>query len=286
MFRTISLFLLSLFTFQTVQAQVTASYNGKSFGACEVVRASIGNSGETMIFSLSEIDTDGGGLEADNIDLPPFYQLLIEVKLPDGLPFPITAERENQVTISLSGLQESAEENALFESQMSATDFSGREAAADAAQGEKQSIEEQSRAIAMKMASGEMSPEEGSKAMEAIVAKAEALINSVPEAPDFEELAERAIYGIVFYDTRELTQAQPIRGQLTITKFTETEFVANFSGQQMVECLTRRAATSPEKEAECGQAQSSILPKYSVLREEPINFTVNVKLKVFADYRK
>ncbi|MEL6359230.1 MAG: hypothetical protein AAFQ01_04750 [Bacteroidota bacterium] len=106
-----------------LKAQVNVNYGNASFGACEVVEAAIGNSGQTLFLDISEIDGDNPELLSDNAERPEFYHLLLEVELPAGLPFPITSELENEVTVSLSGLSEGLQENAFLESQFEARDF-------------------------------------------------------------------------------------------------------------------------------------------------------------------
>ncbi|MEM8583291.1 MAG: hypothetical protein AAGF87_03425 [Bacteroidota bacterium] len=283
-----SFHLILLFIFSglvSVHAQVSVSYGDAVFGSCEIVRAGIGNTGESLSLVISEINMDRPELLSDNIDAPDNYQLILEVSLPDGVPFPITSELRNQLTIDKSSIRHGMEDQAYFEAQMAANadQFRVREQAAAAAQDDKASIEERSREIAMKMQSGEISIEEGTNQLEAIMQEANTLIASIPEEPEIDDLAEPALYSIIFSDQRDDTESKPIEGQLLISKFTETEFVATFTGRHVVECYSARAvATSGD---ECTQVESALMPGTEVLTEGDISISIHVQLKEFNDHR-
>ncbi|MEM6398350.1 MAG: hypothetical protein AAF741_18505 [Bacteroidota bacterium] len=266
-------------------AQVNVTYNGTSFGACEIVKAGIGNTGESLSLIVSEINMDQPELQSDNVEAPENYQLLLEVSLPEGVPFPITAERKNQLTIGKSSIQHGIDDNQYFNDQMAANadQFEARAAAGRAAQDDKQSIEERTKAIVAKMQSGELSVEEATKQLEVIMQEADALIEAIPDQPDIEDLEEPALYSILFSDTRENVESQAVVGQLHISRFTETEFVATFTGQHVVECYNKRAVAATG--SECSQVESSLMPGSDVLREEDVRISINVKLKEFNDFR-
>ncbi|MEO0788515.1 MAG: hypothetical protein AAFY36_07640 [Bacteroidota bacterium] len=268
-----------------LKAQVNVNYGSASFGACEVVEAAIGNSGQTLFLDISEIDGDNPELLSENTERPEFYHLLLEVELPAGLPFPITSELENEVTVSLSGLSAGLQENAFLESQLEARDFESQRAARAAATHSTATLEERMREVAMKMATGELSPEEGGRQIEALSQQAESIISSVPGVPDFEEMEDRANYSIIFYDHKENIAYQPFEGQLHISRFTETEFVATYTGTHVAQCQEVRQINASDNADECNQLRSSILPETMVYAEGPVSLSIQVKLKEFNDYR-
>lgn len=277
--RTLLLLTMLLAAHYLALGQLEVHYGGKNFGPSEVIEAQVGNDGQSLSFIVSEIDTDV--MSIPDSGLPEFYQLLVDVDLIESLPFPITAAKGNQLTVALSRIKAQIENDAYVNEQI---DSAAATQEASAAHIDTRSIEERAQEIALKMQNGELSYEEGSKQIEALSQAALEQVEAI-ETPEITDLPERSTFEVVYFDTRLNTRSTVISGRLRIIEFTETSFIAELNGQQMVECLEVRSAAAPENATECSQATSSLLPDVTVLSEGPVSMRIKVRLKRFTDNR-
>lgn len=271
--------LLTIFLsqFSILHSQIT--FGNKSFGTCEIVEAQLGNDGLSMSFEASEVNTLTMVI-GDDGSTPDFYQLLLNIVLTEPIPFPITASRGNQVSIPLSNIRAGLDEEAFMRSQVqSMGSVSAPQMSMDPA-----ALEAKMKDIAMKMQSGEITMEEGSKQIEALSNQALQEIETM-EIPEFEEMESRSTYALALFDTRDQTMSTAFDGTFVIETFTETEFVASFNGMQMVECREKRVVISEEEKTKCRKVRSSILPDSYVLEESPVRVKINARLKSFLDNR-
>lgn len=292
------LFSFFLFSFISMSAQQTVNYNGKIFGDCETIEASLGSSGETLSLFIAEHELRAGyggkyertygTAEADNlINVPKGYTLILDVDFKQRFKFPI--EEKDSIYLQLSKMQLDLKEKEFMQSTM-ATIKNGESARAAEAKKMKQkskSIEEQAKEIAEQMKAGKISPEEAGKKLEALQKNITAMIdNSSIESMAIERPEEPTNYFINFVDTKELTESNIFSGTLRIIRFNKNEFVAElYTGKEIVECLEKRAASSQEAEKKCKETASSLFSDMYILSEGNAKISINVKLKKFQDFR-
>jgi hypothetical protein len=291
------IFLVCFLFVQQVWSQQTVRYGEKTFGDCETIEALIGTYGETFTIYIAEhelrpgyggkYERSGGSIAGGDFieNMPKGYDIGIEVFFANGVKFPIRPEDEMEIDLSriVNGL---GDHNQLSD-QIDKVDKGAMESEAKALTTKKLSAEEQARLIAEQLQQGKITPDEAMKKMEAIQNEMLAAVdNSGLANVSFEEPEERSNYSIQFMDTKEQILARPLTGKLRIIRFDENVFEASFTGQHHVKCRERRAAVSPEEEAKCGSLKSKILPDTKVLEEGAVNFSINVNLKKFEDFRE
>lgn len=289
-------FIAFLVILQTNSALAQTTYDSKTFGDCEVIEAAVGNSGEQFSIYIAEHELRSGyggayersrgrNAEEDNLnDVPPNKEIIIEVVVPGGLKFPIVPEDTFQIAYSTIQY-----ELGLYQETKAAADAINQpalDAEVNRLNNQKGDIESQARDIAMKMASGQISYEEGQKQIEALTNAATAMIDNadLPETPDIGN-ENPTTHNIVFSDTGEGIEANLFSGTLEVIRFNEKVFEARFTGQHMVGCLEKRAARSKEAEDECRRRNSSLVQGTKLLDEGPVSFTIKVDLKKFEDFR-
>ncbi|MEM6725271.1 MAG: hypothetical protein AAF598_14620 [Bacteroidota bacterium] len=293
---TATLFIAFLFLVSTNSAFAQTTYDSKTFGDCEVIEAALGNSGTQFSIYIAEHELRSGyggayersrgrNAEEDNLDdLPPNKEIIIEVMVPGGLKFPIVPE--DTFRIAYSTIQH---ELGLYQETKAAADAINQpalDAEVNQLNNQKVDIESQARDIAMKMASGQISYEEGQKQIEALTNAATALIDNadLPGTPDIGN-EDPTTHNIVFTDSGEGIEANIFSGTLEVIRFNEAVFEARFTGQHMVGCLEKRAARSKEAQEDCQRRNSSLVQGTKVLDEGSVSFTIKVDLKKFDDFR-
>ncbi|MEM6725298.1 MAG: hypothetical protein AAF598_14755, partial [Bacteroidota bacterium] len=282
-----------LFTCSFAIAQTT--YDGKTFGKCEVTEAALGNTGQQLSFYIAEHELRAGyggayersrgrNAEQDNLnDVPTGYGLIIEVNFDHTLQFPI--EPKDSVSIAYSDVQFELQQYLETKALAKQYDCIQDSQQLKDLESKTESIEDQARAIAMQMANGSISQEEGMKKIEALTnAALNAVEEEMPTMPNVEE-KDPTRYSIVFTDTKEKIEGLVFSGTLNIIRFNEEVFEAEFSGQHMVSCLEKRAASSKEEEEICRSKTSNFLPDTQLLEEGPVRFTIKANLIKFDDFR-
>ena len=131
-----------------------------------------------------------------------------------------------------------------------------------------------------------MSPEEAMMQIDQLTQGIDQMMEESPVLNmEVEEVQDRDQYWITFIDTHTMQTHQVFSGTLNIHTFNENEFVATLSGQEMVECLGKRASTSAENEEECGSTNFSLIPGMKILKEGPAKLSINAKIERFDDHR-
>ncbi|BAO75177.1 hypothetical protein WPG_0947 [Winogradskyella sp. PG-2] len=279
-----------------LSAQQNVTYNGKTFKPAEVIETQIGNSGETLSFTISEIDMSPNGDWAKKIselqrqgktynpkDAPRPLYLSLSVDFKRRFKFPIA--EEDSVSINVSYVKESMLENEFNEeevnkmnSAVSKTDISGLKS-------DKKSVEEEVKKISKLMQEGKLSPDEAMKKIEALTQPMlNTLENSVIMNQETEEFKEnRSTYNILFGDSAGNTESIPYKGTLHIIEFNSKRLRAYFKGTHFVECTD--VARANDKSKPCEKVETGLFPNHKVFRVEDISITIDTNFKTFYDNR-
>ncbi|WP_299523292.1 hypothetical protein [Winogradskyella sp.] len=276
----ICLSLISLYA----QQQVIA--NGNVFSTdLEVVEAQISN--ETISLAIHEIDKRDPKFQTDNCtNCPDGKSLILDVDFKRGFKFPI--EETDSVYLRVSNLQEG-----LAEYEFNSNELSQYENARDKAEEVKlknnaEAIKEKGALIAKQLQEGKISPQEAEKQLMALMEpQLSALDNSttMKNIDNIDEYKERSVYSIYFYNDKTLTDTNTFSGYLYIKRFNETEFVAEYRGDVIEECVEKRAASSQEEEQKCKSKNSQYLPDGKVLNEGSGTILIKVNIKTFLNNR-
>lgn len=288
-----------VFSFFSLSAQQTITYNNTTFGNCETIEASLGSSGETLSLFIAEHELRAGyggkyertyGMtpEADNLDnIPKGYTLILDVNFTRNFKFPI--EEKDSIYLNLSKMQLDLKEKEFMQNTMEnmQNGKDGRNAKVKTVQQKKKSIEERTKVIVEQMKAGKLSPTEASKKLEALQNDITTTIdNSSLENMAIERPKESTNYFVNFINTKDLTESRIFSGTLHIIRFNKEEFVAElYTGKEIIQCLEKRAAGSQKAEKKCKEIASTLFPDKYVLSEGNAKITINVKLKKFHDFR-
>lgn len=291
----VTFFAIVLFsTLMMLSAQQNITYNGKTFKPAEVIETQIGNSGETLSFTISEIDMSPNGDWAKKIlelqrqgkryspeDAPQPLSLLLSIDFKRKFKFPIT--EDDSVYINVSYVKESILENEFNEEEVnkmnsvvSKTDISGLKS-------DKKSVEEEAKKISKLMQEGKLSPDEAMKKIEALT---QPMLNTLEnsaimnqETKEFKE--NRSTYNILFGDSAANTESIPYKGTLHIIEFNSKRLRANFKGIHFVECTDVKRANDPSKP--CKKVKTGLYPDHEVLKVENVSIKIDITFKVFLD---
>jgi len=284
MIRFILLTISNLFIAHFLSAQNIIKVDSEIFGNCEVIEAQV--SDKSLIVNISEYNmTDFNFENLPNLDQQALV-LSIEVANIRGLSFPISPT--DNFKVSLSGLQSRLAENKFQIDQVNNQKINAAKLKeeAEGLNSEKKSVEEQSREISQQLMDGKITPDEAAKRIEALssglLAKVE---NSEELNNETQEFDEKTSYTISFYNLEALEHTRLVDGVLNIKVFNEKEFIAEFKGRSVTECLERRSTSSLEEKEKCGSVNSTLLPDTKVLREQQIQGSVNITIKRFEDNR-
>ncbi|MEM6686993.1 MAG: hypothetical protein AAF617_14525 [Bacteroidota bacterium] len=283
----------------SLSAQQTVTISNKTFGACETIEASIGNTGERLSVFIAEHElragyggkyerTRGMAAEADNLDdIPKGYTLLLDVDFTRKFKFPI--EAKDSVFVTLSNMQLDQRSQQLMQQQMSAqkNKMSAASQEIKTMQQQSKSLEAKAKEIAKQMKAGKISQQEASQKLMALQNQIENMVdNSSVINQHIEEPEDEQNYAINIVDTKLATEANVYSGTLHIIRFNKNEFVAKlYNGQEIVGCLEKRSASSQSEEKKCKSLKSSLFPGLFVLEESNTTMNINVKLKKFEDFR-
>ncbi|MTB50085.1 hypothetical protein [Lewinella sp. W8] len=276
-----------LFTSTTLRAQ-SIQYGGKSFTKFEVLEGSVGTDGKHISVYLAEyaLPTEAGDIvKGDNLEgVPDGYYLQLEVNFPDGVKFPILPEDE--VLIETSDQQANLAEEALLRGQMAEYDEEKGAREAGAMRMNAEEIAAKTKEISRKMQSGELSPDEAVRQIEALT---QPLLEQVEASEaanlSIEEYVAPATFAIKLMDTKNLTSSTIFSGRLSVTRFDENAFEASLNGEHVVECMERLTASSAANEARCRGVESDYVPGLKVMSEGTISVRIKVPLKEFNDWR-
>lgn len=264
-------------------------YGGKNFTNFAVLEGSIGDAGKHLEVYLAEhalpSDNANALTAGDNLKgVPDGYYLQLEVSFPDGVKFPILPEDE--VLIETSDLEANVAEEANAREQFMEYDQEKVEQETKTLRASSRDVAAKTKEITKKMQSGELSPEEAVKQIQALT---QPLSDQVEESTasnlNFEEMEAGATFSIKLLDTKNLTESTIVSGRLFITRFDENTFEALLNGEHVVECMERLAASSAANEARCSGFESGYVKGLRVMSEGTISININVPIKSFNDGR-
>lgn len=284
--------LLFVLLSQTVIAQGRTMFNGKNFGGCEVIEASVSKDKLTVYIAQHELregyngkfERSGGRLNVDNNKLPNTLEFLLEIEFKNGVKFPI--EAKDSVYINLSAVKKGYDDNKNMMGQIKSKDFARVERERKSFQGRKKGMQEKMKALTKKFQEGKISADEFGKKLkelsDPLLKQAE---SSYTNSIRFTEADDATMYSIYFTDTYELLESKAFSGMLHVERFNEKEFVASFNGIHLVDCLEKRAAKSREEEKKCKSKRSNFMKEFFVFKEGEVKGMIDVRLKKFEDYR-
>lgn len=268
-------------------------YDAKSFGDCEAVEANISPQKFSIYIAQKELREGYGGkyelsggdvTVADNVNRPKNLVFLMEVSFKNGFKFPI--EEKDSVYVSLSNLKKGYDDDMNMRKQIESKDYNRIEKEKQNLETKKKSVQDQIKELTKKFQAGKISTDEfGAKLQELSDPLLKQVETSYSGNIAFVEPEEKTTYSIDFVNTYEQIESKAFSGILHIKRFNKNEFVASFSGNHMVDCLEKRAATSREEESKCKAKKSYLMKEFYVLREGNVKGNINVKLKKFNDYR-
>lgn len=292
--RQIIVFLIALITtFSFAQQKVV--YNSKAFKNSEVVKATIGNRGETMSFEISEHDMSPKGswakevrrLEslgkiADPSKAPKGLSLILSVDFKRKFPFPI--KPTDSIVIRMSDLKSNLLERSHQNKELAKVDDKGAKNEAKSLHSQKINIEAESRKIAKLMQQGKISPNEAMKRIEKLTKPIlQQVDNSKNINQKVKEYKEPSIYGITFSNTITNNEAKIVTGNLHIVEFTKNKLVAYISGEHIVECADVVRKNTTKKD--CKKVASKHIPGHKVYKEEQVYLIINSTFNEFFDDR-
>ncbi|AUC16185.1 hypothetical protein BTO06_13890 [Tenacibaculum sp. SZ-18] len=267
-------------------------YDTKSFGDCEAIEANVSSQKFSIYIAQKELregyggryELSGGQPITDNVNPPNNFVFMMDVNFKNGLKFPI--EEKDSVYVSLSNVKKGYDDDMNMRKQIESKNYNRIEKEKQNFEISKKSVQDQIKELTKKFQAGKISTDEfGDKLKELSDPLLKQVETSYFGNIAFIEPEEKTTYSINFVNTYEQIESQAFSGILHIKKFNKDELVVSFSGNHMVNCLAKRAATSREEEEKCKANKSCLMKEFYVLREGNVTGNINVKLKKFNDYR-
>ena len=280
------IFIIKACAFVTLNAQQKVTVDGKTFKSnMEVAEAQISN--QKISLRLSEIDKYKPQFQRDNCDeCADGKSLIIGIDFKRDFKFPIT--EEDSIYVRLSNLEQSLKEYQFKQDELGKYE-SNRDLSEEAQlENNAEMIKKKSAEITKLMQEGKISSMEAADMLTALMKpQEEALINSrtMKNINGIDEFYDKAFYDFVFYNDETLTETIPFSGYVFIKRFNEKEFVAEFRGEIIEECVAKRKARSLDDEKKCGATTSKFLPRAKVLSEGSGRLDINISIKEFINNR-
>ena len=279
-------FATSILGITAVLGQQNVTANGNRFNSnLEVVEAQI--SDESIMIIVNEIDKSDPKYQTDNCtNCRDGKSLILDVSFKRGFKFPI--EETDSVYLRVSNLQESLAEYNFNSRELDQYESSRNKNEEAQLKNNAEAIKEKGTLIAKQLQEGKITPQEAEKQLMALMEpQFKALENStaMKNIDNIDEYEERSVYSINFYNDETLTETNAFSGYLYIKRFNQKEFVAEFRGETIEECVEKRSASSKEEEDKCKSKMSNFLPDANVLKEGPGRIDINISIKEFLNNR-
>lgn len=266
---TISFLYILLFS-SSVFGQISIKYDKNyTFKNLALAEASISKKGISI--GLSEIKVNNGQ-EQDNAELPPYYQLFLNVDAIRAIKFPIKPTDSIFFTETL--LQQNLKLNIEQEKFIKGLEKKGTQDKADALKEKAKSKKQQIEALKKRLMNGDMSAmTELEKITNELTKEGESITNDL----SYEEKEQGSNFELTFIDTKDFLENRLLSGYIYIKEFTEEKFVAEFSGNFITECLPRKT--------NCESKKSRFVPQTKVFKEGKVSGSINITLIEFRDDR-
>ncbi len=266
----------------TVHGQVLI--NGYEFKSnLEIAEAQI--SDETIMLSLFEIDKFNPKYEMDNCtDCSDGKSIVMDIDFNRGFKFPI--KETDSVFIRLSNLQQGLAKYQHNKDQIDKSKKSINQPETNQLKNNAEAIKAKGIEIAKLMQEGKLSPQEAEKQLLALTQSFNQDFDQSSIANiTTDKFEESPTYAFSFYNDKTLTETQPFSGYLWIKTFNKNQFIAEFGGEYIENCVEKRAAKSVEEEKKCSAKPSQYLPGKDVLNEGSGSMTLNIRIKKFLNNR-